>query len=92
MSELFNVLFTYTVFGIMGFFIAKKIKQPSSVIHWVMLISLFLLLSFVGTQTRIISILQFTIYLNLSLVGLGIGILLRFFYRQFNPKSAAEVK
>ena len=90
--ELFNVLFTYTSFGIIGFFIAKKFKQPSSFIDWVMLIFLFLLLSFVGIQTLIISILQFTIYLNNALVGLGIGIVSRFIYRRFNHKSAIDVK
>jgi len=90
--ELFNLLFTYTVFGIIGFIIAKKFRQPSSFIHWVMLILLLLILDFVGIQTRIISILQFAIYLNNALVGLGIGIVSRFIYRQFNHKSAIDVK
>lgn len=90
--ELFNLLFTYTVFGIIGFVIAKKFRQPTSFLHWTLAILLFLISNFVGIDTRVISIFQFTIYLNNSLVGLGIGILSRFFYRQFNPKHIAEVK
>jgi len=90
--EIFNLLFSYTVFGIIGFIISKKLKQPASFLHWAAIILLFLFSNFVGVDTRIISIFQFTIYLNNSLVGLGIGILLRFIYRQFNRKSAAEVK
>jgi hypothetical protein len=90
--ELFNLLFTYIVFGIIGFIIAQKLKQPTSFLHWTLAILLFLISNFVGIDTRVISIFQFTIYLNNSLVGLGIGILSRFIYRRFNHKSAIDVK
>jgi len=90
--ELFNLLFTYIVFGIIGFIIAQKLKQPTSFLHWTLAILLFLISNFVGIDTRVISIFQFTIYLNNSLVGLGIGIITRLIYRQINRKTAVDVK
>ncbi len=90
--ELFNLLFTYTVFGIIGFIVAKKFRQPTSFLHWAAVILLFLISNYIGINTRIISISQFAIFLNNILVGLGIGIITRFIYRQFNRKSAVDVK
>ena len=90
--ELFNLLFTYTVFGIMGFFIAKKFRQPNNFVHWIVIILLILIFSFVGIQTRVISIFSFVIYLNSCIAGLGLGIITRFIYRQINRRSAIDVK
>ncbi len=88
--ELLTVMLTYAGFGIAGFVISKKFRQPTAILHWAFIILLFVILSFVGRQTRVISVFQFVIYLSTCLVGLGIGVLTRFIYRRYKHKSLSN--
>lgn len=89
--SLINILsfvVTYSIGGVIGYVYSKKIKQPVSVIMWVIIIAATILSGFVGINTALISIFEFTINLNWSLQGFGLGVIIGLLLKTKKLKSS----
>ncbi len=78
-----SVFSSYVLGGVIGFGISKRIRKSLRVKGWIILITLTILAAYVGVETRMISITDFTINLNWFLQGMGLGMILRMVIKHF---------
>jgi len=74
--EIISLIFTYLVFGAIGFRLANRFRRPIAVPTWLTVVGLTLASGFVMIGGVLIGIDGFKIHINTSLQALGIGILL----------------
>lgn len=72
---LISIIISYVITIILGFFTSYNYKQHIPVYAWIIIIALTIFFYFIGQNTRIISIFNFTINLNWCLQGFGLGII-----------------
>ena len=82
-----SVISSYIIGGIIGFGISKRMRKSLRFKGWIILITLTILSAYVGVETRIISITDFTINLNWFLQGMGLGMILRNVVKSFSHSN-----
>ena len=86
-----STLFTYAVFGWVGYVWAKRIVLPARLVDWVLWLIAFLLAG--SIKARLVDIFGFTILSQDLLQALVLGILLNFILRLARPElSQAKTK
>jgi hypothetical protein len=73
---LVSIALTYIIAGLVGWVIAKKIKQRLSTAGWILLVVFTILAQGILPGTRVIAIFQFEMYANNILQGLLAGTLI----------------
>ena len=81
-----STLFTYAVFGWVGYVWAKRIVLPARLVDWVLWLIAFLLAG--SIKARLVDIFGFTILSQDLLQALVLGILLNFVLRLARPELA----
>lgn len=79
------LIFTYLVFGTVGFFACRRIKQPAGAHTVVLVIIAAFFARWVGISIRLVSVFGFSIYLNWVLQALLLGVLLSLLIRRRYP-------
>ena len=84
---LLSQLFTYLVFGWLGYVLAKRLSLPTRTMDWVMWM-LALVLSGWFIHFQVVNIFGFVISSQHLLQGLVVGILINFVFRSTRPSSS----
>jgi len=74
--DIASLAFTWSVFGGLGYFFAKRFKQPVSIVIWVLIILATAFAVLLGTSAKLISVFGFEVFLNWSLRAFGIGLII----------------
>jgi len=86
MKSFFNIdtycrLITFAVFVVLGIDVSKTMPKPKTVYSWVVLVSVMLLLAYVGIQVKLVSVFGYTFYINEAVIGLTSGLIVGFVLR-----------
>lgn len=85
--ELLSIVVTIVSFSVVGFFLHSGNKLPPKTISFVLLVCGFIVVSFIGVNTRLISVMQFSVFLNNCLQGLVLGVFARVLYKIIQVKK-----
>lgn len=86
--ELLSIPLTIVSFSVLGFYLQSGYKLPPKTISFVFLICGFIVVSFIGVDTRLISIMHFSVFLNNCLQGLVLGVFARVLYKILQVKKS----
>ena len=79
---LFSSVIGFLFSVIAGIFVARRLSVPSRTYVWLLLLFLFVIVGKVGINTKIISINEFSIFLNYTLQGILFGVIVGFLFRK----------
>jgi len=74
--ETFSFVFTWLLFGGLGYFSSKRFKQPIAIFTWVLIVAATFLASFFSVTAKLISIFGFQVYVNWALRAFGVGLII----------------
>ncbi len=84
------LVFTYLVFGFLGFRLSKKFKRPVTLLTWIALIIATVLAMFVMPNAIFIGVFEFQILINHSLQAIGVGIIIGLATREIRLNIEAK--
>ena len=81
-ESIFNIV-TFAIFAVIGYLLARKIPEPKRGFIWIIWLLLLVISGYVGVGTRLVSIGEFSFYLNNSLQGLLFGLLASWLMKRY---------
>ena len=86
--ELFSSVFTLLIFALLGFYSKIGVKIPAKIISIAILVFSLVAVSFIGINTKLFSVKNFSLMLNNILQGFVLGILINVLLKIIKTKAA----
>ena len=83
MDESIFKIFTFAIFAVVGYLLARKIPEPKQGFVWIIWLTILVIAGYIGVSTRLVSIGEFSFYLNNSLQGLLFGLLASWLMKRY---------
>lgn len=80
------IIFTYLIFGFLGFRISARIKRPVSMLVWIVLVIATLAAPFIMPGATLVGAGNVGIYINFSLQAIGLGMIIGLSTREIRIK------
>jgi hypothetical protein len=84
--QIFSLVFTYLVFGFLGYRLSRKFKRPVTLLTWIELIIATVLAMYVMPNAILIRMFDFEILINHALQAIGVGIIIGLATREIRLK------
>jgi hypothetical protein len=88
--QIFSLVFTYLVFGFLGFRLSRRFKTPVTLLTWIELVVATILAMYVMPNAILIGIFEFKILINNALQAIGVGIIIGLATREIRLKVKTE--
>lgn len=87
--QIFSLIFTYLVFGFLGYRLSSRFKTPVTLLTWIELIVATVLAMYVMPNAILIRVFEFEILINKALQAIGVGIIIGLATRKIRVKDQA---
>jgi hypothetical protein len=88
--QVFSLVFTYLVFGFVGFRLSRRFKTPVTFVTWIELVIATILAMYVMPNAMLIRIFDFEILINHALQAIGVGIIIGLATREIRLRAEAK--
>jgi hypothetical protein len=88
--QIFALVFTYLVFGYVGYRISRKFKRPVTVLTWIGVILATILAMYVMPHALLIGLFEFEILISNALQAIGLGIIIGLVTREMRLRMETK--
>jgi uncharacterized membrane protein YbhN (UPF0104 family) len=84
------IIFTYVVFGYLGYSISKRFRRPVSLATWLVVVFVTFFASFFAPSAILIGGGEFIVHINEALQAIGVGIIIGLATREIRIKLVSN--
>jgi len=84
--QILSLIFTYLVFGYLGYRLSGKFKRPVSLVTWFVLVIATLLAMYTMPRAILVGAFEFRVLINHALQAVGVGIIIGLATREIRIK------
>ena len=85
-----SIIFTYVIFGFVGYRISGRFRRPVSLATWLVIVFLTFFASFFAPSAILIGGGKFIVHINEALQAIGVGIIIGLATREIRMKPASN--